>query len=143
MHVCAHVCVPASVILSKAKVSTGVQNGRPHRTLDPTCTLSPEPFELCSCLLTGFTWKPGCDFRTQQGVNVDCPDGEVRAWSHSGRNRVQACAGRAGASGWSMELVCKGMWPFSWEGRVFVLLLHLYLKTKGSVCLVPWRYSYS
>ena len=82
-----------------------VQNGKPRWALGPTCTLSPEPFELCSCLVTDFTWKPGCDFKTQQKVNVDCADGEVRAWSRSAGTEGDRCTQSggqlAGTSSWS------------------------------------------
>lgn len=118
----------------------------------PARTLSPQAFGLCSWLglVTGCTWKPGCDFKTQQGVDGG-PGGEVGARSSAAGTQGTAARSMARPLAKRGARLCRpaqsggqraaaGQWASVAGGQGRCVLFPPHLKAEGPASSVHTRF---
>lgn len=118
----------------------------------PARTLSPQAFGLCSWLglVTGCTGKPGCDFKTQQGVDGG-PGGEVGARSSAAGTQGTAARSMARPLAKRGARLCRpaqsggqraaaGQWASVAGGQGRCVLFPPHLKAEGPASSVHTRF---
>lgn len=118
----------------------------------PARTLSPQAFGLCSWLglVTGCTWKLGCDFKTQQGVDGG-PGGEVGARSSAAGTQGTAARSMARPLAKRGARLCRpaqsgvqraaaGQWASVAGGQGRCVLFPPHLKAEGPASSVHTRF---